>query len=50
MKKIFAPILCCLLSFGIYIESNASNKLRESSFHPDQTELLGRWDLTLDVN
>lgn len=50
MKRIVVIALCCLLSFGIELQSVAAANLTGAFSRADQKELVGRWDLTLDVN
>lgn len=50
MKNILTIGLCCLLSFGMEAKSIASEKTVETRTLVDDKDLIGRWDLTLDVN
>lgn len=50
MKKIVVIALCCLLTFGVKLQPVAAAKSTGTYSQADQKELVGRWDLTLDVN
>lgn len=50
MKKILTIGLCCLLTLGLEMKSIASDKLKDTYVQADDNELLGRWDLTVDVD
>lgn len=50
MKKIVITALCCLLIFGVKSQTMAAANPTEISSQADKKELVGRWDLTLEVN
>ncbi|WP_118194419.1 3-keto-disaccharide hydrolase [Albibacterium indicum] len=50
MKKTLILALCCFLSVGVSFNLMAAKYSQQTASQPDKKDLLGRWDLTVDVN